>query len=204
MTDLKQSPSAKLKSFRAKSSPSTGPTCHATKMLENSQQSDLLPMELPLTSSQEASPARTQVLQTLEAKALTARGLGCSERPSASFANWDQAWSCWKTSQTSLTEGLETFSEPWPRRGMMRNGTVLLLPTLVPGIAGTEFGYLPTPNASGDGKGSPKNRFYGSDTYRGNLREYLRDGVDDPPCPTPELVEQIMGFPVGWTAVETQ
>jgi hypothetical protein len=39
---------------------------------------------------------------------------------------------------------------------------------------------LPTPNASADTKGCPRNRYWGSKTYRGHLREYLRSGQDDP------------------------
>ena len=162
-----------------------------------------LPMELPSIASRGASPAKTQALRTLEEKASRASALGFTEKSCGSFANWNPKWSCWKTSQTSLTEGLETFSGPWPRRGMMRNGIASLLPTLGPGIDGTEYGYLPTPNSSSMGKGASRSRYFSSTTYRGNLQEYLRNGPDDPIYPHPRFTEALMGFPPNWTATET-
>ncbi len=83
-------------------------------------------------------------------------------------------------------------------------GDAFQLPTLVPGIGGTEFGWLPTPVASADSKGAPRNRYYGSATCMNNLREFLRDGPDDPVYPNPELVEELMGYPRGYTSLETQ
>lgn len=81
------------------------------------------------------------------------------------------------------------------KSGMMRSGIISQLPTLEPGINGTASGYLPTPVASADAKGAPKNRYWGSPTYRGLLREALRNGPDDPIYPHPHLVELMMGFP---------
>jgi hypothetical protein len=57
-------------------------------------------------------------------------GYGLNTR--ASFAKFDRASSSWKTSQHCLIEGWETFSQPWPRSGTMRNGIVFQHPTLVP------------------------------------------------------------------------
>ena len=39
-----------------------------------------------------------------------------------SFAKWDRDSSSWRTHQCSLFGGLESFSETWPRWGMMRDG----------------------------------------------------------------------------------
>lgn len=64
------------------------------------------------------------------------------------FASYDPPSSSWKTSQRSLVEGLETFSETWPRSGMMRGGTAYQLPPLAPLTAATGSGLLPTPEAS--------------------------------------------------------
>lgn len=58
-----------------------------------------------------------------------------------------------------------------------------------------------------DAKASPKNRWFGSATYRSVLREYLRNGQDDPTYPHPLFLERVMGFPDGWTelpALETR
>lgn len=39
-----------------------------------------------------------------------------------SYAKWDRGSSSWKTYQGSLLGGLESFSETWPRWGLMRSG----------------------------------------------------------------------------------
>ncbi len=119
------------------------------------------------------------------------------------FAWWDGHQYCWRTWQLCLLEGYAQFLGPWPRSGMTRSGIAYQLPTLVPGINGTEYGYLPTPTASTP-KGAVRNRFYGSPTYRGNLHEALRNGPDDPIYPHPDFVEQMMGYPTGWTELERQ
>jgi hypothetical protein len=103
-----------------------------------------------------------------------------------------------RTSQPFALEDWTKSSGHSLRSGMMRNGTVFPLPTLVPGINGTESGFLPTPTASTH-KGAPKNRFYGSPTYRSNLHEALRNGPNDPIYPSPAFCEALMGFPAGHT-----
>lgn len=57
---------------------------------------------------------------------------------------------------------------------------------------------LPTPAVS-SAKGSPRNRYFGSPTYRGNYHEYIRDGESDGIYPNPELSEALMTFPISWT-----
>lgn len=120
----------------------------------------------------------------------------------ASLASYDPLTSSRKTSQSCLIEGWAEFSDRWPRSGMMLNGIAYQLPTLGPGIDGTEFGWLPTPTKTADAKGAPRNRYYGSATCRSNLREWLRDGPDDPIYPHPDFVEMVMGFPIGWGALK--
>jgi len=65
---------------------------------------------------------------------------------------------------------------------------------LVPATHGTEYGFLPTPLASCH-KGAPKDRYFGSDTYKSNLAEALRDSANDPIYPHPDFVQEMMGFP---------
>ena len=60
---------------------------------------------------------------------------------------------------------------------------------------------LPTPCVS-SAKGSPRNRFFGSPTYRGNFHEYIRDGESDGIYPNPELSEALMSFPTSWTETD--
>lgn len=84
--------------------------------------------EAQSTSLQEDFPARTSAQQ--------ARGqespesvVACGENLPASFAKWDPDTSSWRTHQYSLLGGLESFSETWPRWGMMRGGESFQLPT---------------------------------------------------------------------------
>lgn len=196
----KQSPYAKRQTGRGKSSPSTTQKSQSTRISSTSIKHDLLPMELPVQmSSPPAGHAKTSAWLE-KALASGESEADYSAKSSGSLASYDPNTSSWKTSQLCLDGDYQTFSDVWPRRGMMRNGIASRLPTLGPGINGTEYGYLPTPDASAMGKGSPADRYYGSPTYRGLLREYLRDGPDDPIYPDPNLVEALMGYPDDWTA----
>lgn len=226
--DLKPSPSVKSRTIPAACSPSTGRTSLATTMCEPSQQTDLLPMELPLMSSAAGSRART--LASLEnGLALKVRALVSGESMPVSLASYDRASSSWKTSQACLISGWEPFSETWPRSGMMRHGTVFQLPPLAPLTGATEFGLLPTARATDGEKGSR--------TVEGAQREFARGKNLDLPMvaklwPTPHAncstgakqspnkqggenlqtaaggalnptwVEWLQGFPLGWTEVE--
>ena len=119
-----------------------------------------------------------------------------------------------RTSQASLVvtegDGSQDFYMTWPRSGTMQNGTVYRLPTLAPPITEIGCGSLPTPNTmdhrgflptptTSNAKGAARNRFYGSSTCRGNLGEVLRSAHTDSIYPNPDFVEQMMGFPVGHT-----
>jgi len=70
-----------------------------------------------------------------------------------SFANFDRATSSWRTSQTCWLEGLEEFSEIWPRAGMTRSGIAFRLRPLAPRMGVTVSGssLIPTPT-KGDAK----------------------------------------------------
>jgi hypothetical protein len=118
--------------------------------LEHLQQSDLLPMELPLTSSAEDSHAKT-LAQREKAQGLQANAADYGAKLPVLLASYDHPTSSWRTFQHYLDEGLERFSETWPRSGMMRSGTAYQLPTLAHRIDGTASGSLPmwtTPSAS--------------------------------------------------------
>jgi hypothetical protein len=65
-----------------------------------------------------------------------------------SFVKWHPATSSWKTRQCSLLEGLDEFSETWPRWGMMRGGECWELSTPGRRTSENESGSWPTPNAS--------------------------------------------------------
>lgn len=59
----------------------------------------------------------------------------------------------------------------------------------------------PTPTAS-DSSYSPKNRFMGSETYRSNLCEAVRENQHSAHL-NPDWVEWLMGYPSGWTNLQT-
>jgi hypothetical protein len=108
-----------------------------------------LPMSLP-----EVSPVKTSALRELRL-ALTAPGAVCGPSSAELLATFDPATQSWRMFQTCLVAlansqagGLDVFSETWPRSGLMRNGIAYRLPPLVPLTCATEFGLLPTPEAS--------------------------------------------------------
>jgi hypothetical protein len=111
-----------------------------------SEQTELFPM-----SSAADFPVRTfrspeKALEWLESAAAYGPSIPVL------LASYDPATSSWKTSQHCLVEGLQTFSETWPRSGMMRSGTAYQLPPLVPLTDATASGYWPTPNATSNDK----------------------------------------------------
>lgn len=119
------------------------------------------------------------------------------------LAKLDPATSSWKTSQLCLVEGLATFSETWPRSGMMRSGIAYQLPPLVCPTLGTAHGLLPTLGKN-EGNGSSSKRFRGSTEYRGaKMSEGLRNSQADPIYTDPDFACAVMGFPKNWARLET-
>lgn len=105
--------------------------------------------------------------------------------------------------QQTLDGSLETFSGTWPRSGMMLRGTCYVLPTLGHPIEERESYLLPTPTAN-ESKGCGRLRYHGSPNFRGaKMSEGLRICADDPIYPNPLFIEKAMGFPLGWTDLET-
>ena len=130
-----------------------------------------------------------------------------------SFASFDPDTLSWRTSQLSLFGGWMSYSESWPRAGMMRNGKSYPRRPLVPRISGIGLSFWPTPKAQTGREGiSPR------------TLEMVREGVAEasltrvilmpeqwPPGnwkegtgrhPNPQFLEYLMGFPIGWTDLE--
>ena len=61
-----------------------------------------------------------------------------------SFALFDRTSSSWKTSATWLFEGLDAFSENWPRAGLMLNGRCYRRPRLARRTKGRGYSLWPT------------------------------------------------------------
>ena len=198
--DLKPSPSARSNHFPAKSSQSIGPMSLATTTLELFQHDPSPMTELSSMPYLPDSHVRTSVLREV-GLALRAHDLDCFSRLNASLANFDRASSSWKTSQRCLDGEWETFSEVWPRSGMMRNGTAYRLPTLVSDSFGTEFGLWPTPNATAfkGGRHSPRRGV--NNPERNNWQDWC-SLVLGQRYPVPEVSEMVMGYPTGHTEIE--
>lgn len=171
-------------------------------------------------SSAEASHAKTsaKLEPQPEEKDSKENGLACGEKWHGSLARWNPNTSSWKTPQCSLLEGLDEFSETWPQWGMMQGGDAFPLPMLVPPISGTEFGYLPTPEASLGLFDKPatmglvtceRKETTGcrpSGAKIGNslrwhpefIHEWQRTGGEL----NAEWTEVLMGWPIGWTDLQ--
>jgi hypothetical protein len=104
-------------------------------------------LELPISSLAD-SRAKTSAKRVLALGSVRAPGAACSTNSCVSFAWWDRDTWSWKTSQRSLIEDWTSFSENWPKQGLMRNGLALRRQMWAPAISGTGGGALPTPRAN--------------------------------------------------------
>ena len=150
-----------------------------------------------LTSSAVDSLARTLALLE-KAQELREAGQDCGGTCTELSGKSDPIMSLSKIALYLESEDSNTSYMDFPKSGMMHSGSVYKVPSLDYNNVGKEYILLPTPRVS-SANGSPRNRFFGSPTYRGNLEEYIRDGETDGPYPNPELSETLMGFPTSWT-----
>jgi len=196
-------PSARLIHSAELSSQSTGPASLVTKMCARSPQADWLETESASMSSAEDFHAKTSVLRA-RGQGLQASGRDCGVTTRASLAKYDRTTSSWRTSQRCFLEGLEKFSETWPRSGMTRNGIAYELPALDCHTAEIESGLWPTPRTSdSDTPSMPRVEQIrqGRSWHAYQLREAMlsiRSDLQRKYAP-PSLYERAMGFPAGWT-----
>jgi hypothetical protein len=166
----------------------------------------------------EDSPVKTLALQD-GAPAWLARVRGYGPKCLELFARFDPDTQLWKTSQRCLIEGYQTWSQTWPRSGLIRNGIAYRLAPLVPLTDVTECGLWPTPIArdarSRKGARRSKNaqgseplsvQVWATPTVHGN---YNRKGASATSgdgqaggALNPTWVEWLMGYPAGWTDLE--
>ena len=197
--------------------PSSGPTTLGGYCLPDSETESCLdsqsgmmskhstetPGEDESMSSQEDFPARTSAQP---AKALESMGQGreCGSTWPGSFARYDRDSSSWKTPQCSLLEGLDVFSETWPRWGTMRNGACWELTTLAGLTNGNGFGSWPTPTKS-DAKRCRDLRIESLGKRaqipgaNWNLAEHVAAEYEG--YPTPQFVAWLMAWPQDWTSL---
>lgn len=120
------------------------------------------------------------------------------QKPWSAFALFVPGGCYWKIPQGSLFTSISVrYSGAWPRSGTMRNGMCFQRACLVPHKHGKECSYWPTPTASmsksGWGLSQTKERYRPGTTAR-----CLQTGW----APSPEMLEAVQGWPIGWSALE--
>jgi hypothetical protein len=123
---------------------------------------------------------------------LTGPTLGSGERPCDSLAFLDPITSSWKMYRGSSLPASKGSWTRWPSSGLMRSGSVFQRQPLVPRTFGTASGLLPTPLHSW--LTARDVRSSSAATYGG--KRTIPDGLKGM---TPEDLEWMMGFPIGWT-----
>ena len=156
-----------------------------------SQEKNLLPMELPLMSSQGDSHAKILAKLGSNWELEREHALASGQRLPVLLGSYDQSTSSWRTSQHCLVaqaseeaHGLAEFSETWPRSGMMRSGTAYRLPPLARSITEIGSGLLPTPRANNNMNAKISERL-ATRTRDGKLRLNLEEVVSRDFYPTP-------------------
>jgi len=143
-----------------------------------------------LTSYVEDSPAKISA-PPAKARVLGGNAADCGESTPVLLAKYDPDTLSWRTSQHCFIEGLEKFSEIWPRSGMTRNGIAYQLPTLAHLTDATDGGasLIPTPTA-GDAKSAGSRNLPGSKANAGvSLTDFVKYGNSTTPrrtWPTPD------------------
>lgn len=95
------------------------------------------------------SRAKTSALQE-KATGWTASEVGSGRKWLGLLARYDRDSFTWRTPQCSLVEGLDEFSETWPRWGSMRNGECWERETWERPTSESESGFWPTPTVCGN------------------------------------------------------
>jgi hypothetical protein len=156
-----------------------------------------------------------------EAQELTENDQVCGNTWQGSLAKLDPDTLLWRTAQCSLLEDLELSLQTFPKWGLMQNGALYPLPTLVQTISVKESGLEPnnetffhTPNTTGmDGGSNSRNalkkRLEWPTPTSHNAKETNAPSESLRNEPTlasrvggklnPTWVEWLMGWPLGWT-----
>jgi len=193
----KPSPSAKSKTSPAASSPNTGQTSPVIETCASLPASTLA----PLMSSREDSRVKTSAPPGRR-PGWAESALAFGEKSPGSLVNFDLPSRSWKTAQRCLIEEWATFSETWPRSGMMRSGTAYRLPPLALPISEIGCGLWPTPTKvdgehPGRVKWKPHQQLALSQAANLTRQEAgLPSGQIDP-----SFRELLMGYPMSWTEV---
>ncbi len=138
------------------------------------------------------------------------------------FARWDLDSCSWRTPQCSLVEGLELFSETWPRSGSMRSGSCWARPMSELHTKEIGSGFWPTPTKTDISLRKKKYSQGGTalslavqrwpTPTKHNSKECAAPSEYKRKTPTlaaqaggklnPIWIEWLMGWPMGWTDLE--
>lgn len=177
-------------------------------------------------SSPEDFHARTLAVQALES-AWKEADRGYFSSCSDSLARFDRDSFSWKTSQLSLFGGLTEFSWSSLRWGSIVDGRLYQPKRWEPRISDSDGSYLPTPRASDGEKGGQNQSQHRSPSLAAiaarwptptasmvtmsdmEQSRFSGDSGARPPYKdagggslNPTWVEWLMGYPLGWTALE--
>ncbi len=163
--------------------------------------------EAVLMSYLEAFPARTSAAPVREQES-TENDPVCGDTWRELLVKYDPDSSSWKTAQCLWEEDLPESSLTLPRWGMTVGGQCWERITLPPLTSGTESGSWPTPSAR-DWKDSPGMSKEGVNPD-GSVRRrddqlarkvYAAENTQTGGMLNPDWVEWLMGWPIGWTAL---
>lgn len=117
-------------------------------------------------------------------------------QPLSAFALYSHDTRSWKTCRVSLLQGTsESFSKTWPRAGMMQDGMCFRRHRLLTKEMGQGSGFWYRPVAR-DWKGYTKRA---GKSLCNQLKKLYPDTSGKP---MPEFIEQVMGWPIGWTELK--
>ena len=192
----------------AASSRDTGPTLFDMTTCEPSA-----PTPRASTSSVVGSPAKTCRSREQELASLVREAV-CGSSSQESFARLDRASLSWRTSRRSLLADSTSCSVSFPKRGMMRFGSIFELRTLALHTSGRGSSWWPTPTQS-DRDSSARMTCLRTKAWKSRPGTTLTDAVRlasaglpmNTEAPhlsgagmvNPDWSEALMGFPAGWT-----
>ncbi len=176
-------------------------SCHDSQSGTTSRPSTEIYGEGESMSSQVDFLAKTSP-QPAKVQESTGQGRECGFTWQGSFARWDRDSSSWKTPQCSLLEGLDVFSETWPRWGIMHDGECSELTISVALTSENGSGSWPTPTKSDakrcrDLKIESLGKRAMIPGAHWNLAEHVAAEYEG--YLTPQFAAWLMGWPLEWT-----
>lgn len=120
------------------------------------------------------------------------------------FAKFDRASQSWKMYPSFFTTTISAKSSvTWKQQGLMLNGELYQRPALERYTFANDFGFVPTPTANrggwnwgGQKRAGPVRYGLATLAHKGLLPNHPMGSLH------PAYVEQLMGWPIGWTALE--